>query len=109
MPRPYHPSILGVGAFPRSNPISSVKGTSRKGEPFVAKLSRHPPDPSTAHRRRSTTIVHPFSFPTSSISIAITIVIEISLRIGDHWKNVAISNQVFATMIYIFDIDIMFE
>jgi len=47
--------------------------------------------------------------PISSIAIAITIVIEISLRIGDHCKNIVISIQVFATMISIFDLDIMCE
>ena len=47
--------------------------------------------------------------PTSSIAIAITIVIEISLRVGDHFKNIVISIQVFTTMISIFDLVIMRE
>lgn len=59
-PRPYYPLIQRAAAFPRSNPISYVKEPTPKGEPFVGKQSRHPSDPSTPHRRRSTTIVHPF-------------------------------------------------
>ena len=65
-PRPYRPPVPCAEAFLRSNPISFVKGPTPKREPFVAKQSRHPSDPSTPHRRRSTTIVHLFHLPSPS-------------------------------------------
>ena len=110
--RPCGPSVLAATAFPRSSPISSVKEPMPKGEPPESYSS---PKRAAIIRSIYTTpkeIHHHSSSipsPISSIAIAITIVIEISLRIGDHCKNIVISIQVFATMISIFDLDIICE
>jgi hypothetical protein len=45
-PRRYRPPVPPAVAFPRSNTIKVLKGPTLKREQFVAKQSRHPPDPS---------------------------------------------------------------
>ena len=94
---------------PKVKPYKFYEGSDAKKR--AIRRQTEPPPISSIYTTPKEIHHHSSSIPSpiSSIVIAITIVIEISLRIGDHCKNIVISIQVFATMISIFDLDIMCE